>query len=905
MPIIYNSSVFGQPPQAIPTKDKDEKWRKENLDWAEAFLKNELLEKRERLKKNYNIAQGIIDIEDYISIDTNDYKEVYDTVASELQESLFQENEITFDDLKFYPIVPSIINVLVGEFVKKFDHVKVKAIDELSTNEYYEYKKKLVVDYFKQKNDEEIKRTLSENQMDSQSEEYQQEYQRMFQEKMSLPSIQKFMNRHYRNNFEEWANKMLEQAKHKYKITEKEVESFKHLLIADESYWAINVGDSDLDVEIWNPMDTVCIKPKYEKYTSDGDFIGRQFYTTVNDVISRYKNKIDHRLIEKYESTLQTFPSIADRRPTPDDNYTGLQADRKLAFFHAFFGKTDFDLNSEVLVTEAYWKSQRRMLKLTAVYDGEQITKILDDTFVPTMKPEFNDEGDLIGGEDVEYFYVPQTWGGVKISFSGIGNMQNITDENEYLDKEIFGKKEKAKSDKDDIEKGQFYIDIKPNPYQFTDAFNPFKPKLPVVGCCGFEPGMNIDRPYSLVDKTKAYQVMFNSCLNQVDNFMKTEVGLFYILDQKLIPKNSIDGTWGKNNYLKFLLTAKETQLGVVDGSQTNVEGQQTHQQPTVVDLLKNPQFESRLQLAQNFKLLLFETIGITPQRMGTINSQETATGINQAITNSYSQTEHYFVNHTNLMREFKEILLDAEKYIESKSPVSRVQYLNSDEESVMFEMETDDLLLRRANLFLTSNPDTQRVLDQMRQLAIQNNTSNASILDLFTIIESNNTREIKDTLRQAVINFEKQEEAKRQHEQQLQQQALEAKAAEEEAKRVFEAEQNERDRLVDMYKADVQALGWAKDNDIDGSGINDALEVERFNAEQNKNYSDILNKQYELDRKVKADQEKSMLERTKLMDKQADRASKENIKKLEIQRDYANMKNDEKIAKLQAAAKK
>ena len=46
------------------------------------------------------------------------------------------------------------------------------------------------------------------------------------------------------------------------------------------------------------------------------------------------------------------------------------------------------------------------------------------------------------------------------------------------------------------------------------------------------------------------------------------------------------------------------------------------------------------------------------------------------------------------------------------------------------------------------------------------------------------------------------------------------------------------------MYEAEVKATGMARENDIDQSGINDALEVSRLNLEQEKSYIDILNKE-------------------------------------------------------------
>lgn len=913
MPILYNNNIFGQPPQAIPSDEKDERWKRANLDWAEQFMKSELAGKKDKLLKKYNIANGIIDVQDYVNINENDYREYYDVIQRNLQQSIFENDEVVVpEDLKFFPIVPSVINLLMGEMLKRFDFVKVAAVDETSVNEYWEYKKQMIVQYLQQKAQEKVNQMMQEQGIDVESEEGQQQYQQGLQQAMSLPGIQKFMNRNYKNNFEEWANRILEQATHKYKLFEKEAEIIKHELVADEAYWHIIMDEDDLDVEVWNPTEVAVIKTPHVRYTNKATFVGRQYYTTIEQVISRYKNKISHMMIEKYNAPLGVSPILSGRKVSPDDNRTGLVQEKQLMFFRYMLGNNELSYTTRVMVTECYWVTQRRMIHLKAVYDGQYIEKIVDDNFEPTMKAIYDDDKNLVSGEEIEYFYAPQIYRGTKLNFSLGSVPSNVINENDYLEKQIFKKnkpgktshKDKDKILKEDISKGWLYIDIKPTEYQFTDSVNPWHPLIPVVGCFGFEPNMNIGHPYSLVDKTMAYQVMFNACMNQVDNFMKTELGLFYLMDKKLIPRESLGGTV-TGSPLDWLLQASETGLATVDNSPSNTQGGQVFPQPTVVNLLKNPQFQSRLELAQAFKTLLFETIGITPQRLGSVQERETATGITQAVNNSYAQTEQIFFNHSNLMREFKEMLLDAEKYMESKKPISRIQYYNSDEENVMFEVETDDLLLRRFNLFLTNKPDTPRILEQLRQLAIQDNTTGASFLDKAAVIESSNIRTIKDTLAASVRKMEQQQEAQRQAQQQQLETQLQAQAEEAEKQRMFEAEENEKDRAKEMYIAEVRALGFAQDTDIDESGIPDALEVARFNMESQKNYTDIINRQTEQQQKMQNENNKMTLERQKLMDKQNERLSKERIKEKEIQRDLMNQKNDIAIAKIQAAAKK
>jgi hypothetical protein len=910
MPTIHDNSIYGQPPQALPSEEKDEIWGRGNMDWIEQYAQTELPKKANRIRKNYNITNGIIDVEDYITEEDNDYSEIYDAVEQSMKESLFNLDEVDrTEDLKFFPIVPSIIELLVGEIMKKADTLKIAAVDSTSVNEYWDFKKQKIIEYFQQKAQQKVAQAMQEQGVDMESEEGQQQFQQGLQQELSLPGIQKFMNRNYKNNWEEWANRIQEQSYHKYKLWEKKRDLLKHQLAVDEAYIHIIIEEDDLDVETWNPAEVVCVKSPHVKYTNKSSMIARQYYTTIEQVISRYKNKIHHTVLEKYNSPGGINPGLVDDRQSPDDIYSNMYQEKKLIFFRNATKNQNLALTSRVMVTEGYWVTQRRMVNLKAIYDGVYVEKILDDNFEQTIDPVYDEDKNLIAGEEVEYFYTPQIYGGTKLNFS-LGSVPGeVFDEDKHLKDSIHNQKtsnqkrknktgKKLPTIEEDIKKGELYVDIAPIAYQFTDSLNPWKPLIPVVGCYGFNPNMNIGKPYSFVDKTKAYQVLFNGAMNQIDNFMKTEIGLFHLIDWKLIPRDSLNGTQ-KGDPVDWILSASATGVGGVDSSPTNTGGGNVFQQPTVVNLLKNPQFQSRLELAAAFKSLLFESVGITPQRMGSVQERETATGVTQAVNNSYAQTDHIVSDHIDLMREFKEMLLDAEKFIESKKPVSRVQFFNSDEENVMIEMDTEGLLLRRFQLYVTSKPDSARILEQMRQWAMQDNTSGATTMDKLVMIESDNIRTIKDTLQASIDRLEQQQQQAQQAEQQKLETQIQA-AAEQDAKdKAFEAEENEKERRKDMYIAEVKAVGFAKDNDIDDSGFNDALEVAKFNQASEKNYSDIINRENEASAKRRTEDRKNNLEQRKLLDKQNDRITKERIEDKKIRRDYDNMKNDEKIEKL------
>ena len=106
MPIIYNSGIFGQPAQALPTDEKQELWKRANLDWMEQLLKSHLPEKQKKLSKNYNMAQGVIDVTDYIDVEDNEFKGLlFDSKLTFIVDTKIQFWKSTKPDkTNYYPV---------------------------------------------------------------------------------------------------------------------------------------------------------------------------------------------------------------------------------------------------------------------------------------------------------------------------------------------------------------------------------------------------------------------------------------------------------------------------------------------------------------------------------------------------------------------------------------------------------------------------------------------------------------------------------------------------------------------------------------------------------------------------------------------------------------------------------
>ena len=178
------SSSLTQPIQFLPAKKKDNDWYAWNIDWLELQGIEFLRVNARRLLKNYKLAKGIIDKNDYIVEEDNEYKELMDVLTKEDESAL---------ELKFYPIVPNVINVLTGEFSKRYSKVQFRAVDDLSYNEMLEQKRAMIEENLLADASAQLTAKMLEMGMDPTSEEAQQQLSP--EGLKSLPEIEDFFTK--------------------------------------------------------------------------------------------------------------------------------------------------------------------------------------------------------------------------------------------------------------------------------------------------------------------------------------------------------------------------------------------------------------------------------------------------------------------------------------------------------------------------------------------------------------------------------------------------------------------------------------------------------------------------------------------------------------------------------------
>ena len=860
-----------QPLQFLSKKDKDEEWAAWNLDWLEWNGLKQIRRNARKLMKNYKLAKGIIDKTDYIVEENNEMRDIVDVLTREDASAL---------ELKFYPIIPNVINVLVAEFAKRSTKLTYRAIDEFSYNEMMEQKRKMVEDTLMADAQMKIQSALLAQGLDPESPEAQEQ---LNPEKLkSLPEIEMFFKKDYRSMIEQWADHQHKVDVERFRIEELEERAFRDMLITDREFWHMKMMEDDYDVELWNPPVTFYHKSPDARYISQGNWVGKVDMLTVADVIDRYGFMLtteQHESLEAvypirsagytiggqndgtfYDATKShewntNMPSLAYRQYTSmmaGSVYDGGDIINQILSE----GEDYYDQGTAYLLrcTTCYWKSQRKVGHLTKILEsGEVINEIITEDYKITDKPIYDtrlfknkNKENLLFGEHVDWIWINEVWGGVKIgpnipSFWGMNNPGGFSP----------------------IYIGVDRNHIKPLKFQFKGDNSLYGCKLPVEGAVFSDRNT---KSTALLDLMKPYQIGYNIVNNQIADILVDELGTVIMLDQNSLPRHSLGEDWGKGNYAKAYVAMKNFQMLPLDTSISNTENALNFNHFQKLDLSQTERLLSRIQLATHFKQQAYEVIGINPQRMGQQLSQTTATGVEQAMSASYAQTEVFFIQHCDyLMPRVHQMRTDLAQYYNSNKPSARLTYLTSADEKVNFEINGTELLMRDLNIFCTTTANHRAILEQLKQMALNNNTTGASIFDLGRIVKSDTVSELTSVLKDSEQKAQQQKQQELQQQQQMQQEQIQSQEKQKQMEIDANEARDEKNRQRDILVAEIRAAGYGAMSDVNKNEMSDYADAMK-EIRSTEQYQEQTNLQREKEvNRMNLDTQKNQIEREKI----------------------------------------
>jgi hypothetical protein len=861
-----------QPLQFLPKKDKTEEWAAWNLDWLEWQGLKQIRRNARRLMKNYKLAKGIIDRTDYILEENNEYRDIVESLVKEDFSAL---------ELKFYPIIPNVINVLVAEFAKRSTRLTYRAIDDFSYNEMLEQKRAQVEQTLMADASAKMMAAMLEQGLDPQSEEAQQQLSP--DNIKSLPEIEQFFKKDYRSMVEQWASHQHAVDTERFRMDELEERGFRDMLITDREFWHFKMMEDDYEVELWNPVITFYHKSPDVRYISQSNWVGKTDMFTVSDVIDKFGHVLtdeQHRALESvypirsagynigglqndgsfYDGTKShewntNMPSLAYRQ------YTSFMAGNILDGSDVITqilaeGEDYYDQGTAYLlrVSTCYWKSQKKIGHLVKITEeGEVTNEIVSEDYLITDKPIYDTrlfknktKDNLLFGEHIDWIWINEVWGGVKIgpnvpSFWGMNNPGGFSP----------------------IYIGVNRNHIGPLKFQFKGDNSLYGCKLPVEGAVFSDRNT---KSTALLDLMKPYQIGYNIVNNQIADILVDELGTVIMLDQNSLPRHSLGEDWGKGNYAKAFVAMKNFQILPLDTSITNTENALNFNHFQKLDLEQTNRLMSRIQLANYFKQQAYEVIGVNPQRMGQQLSQTTATGVEQAMQASYAQTEMFFIQHCDyLMPRVHQMRTDLAQYYHSTKPSARLTYVTTADEKVNFEINGTDLLLRDLNIAVSTNANHRSILEQLKQMALQNNTTGASIYDLGKVVQSDSIAELNSALKTSEEKVNQMKQQEMQQQQQMQEQQIQSQQEIEKMKIDATAAEKEKDRQRDILVAEIRASGYGASADVNQNQMSDFQDAMK-DLRDTEQYQEQTNLQREKEtNRMTIENQKGQLEREKL----------------------------------------
>jgi len=803
---LYNKPVNAAlPSQQVSFKkkfleDKDKygnsKWMKDCMDALEGIGRYSFYNNIE-LRKNYEIMQGWFNVEDYI-----DNFEAYD-----LSTMIYQEMKLP-SFLKHYDITTKAVKLLQGEFIKRPDILRVVGKDLETTNEKLRVKSELTWNYVSQSINKEIGAKLlamgiDPNKNDFKNEEEASQYKSFIEQKyqeLTPNSIEKYLTYDFRSSAEHWGAATLSDDVERFRIKEKDVVEFYDMCVADRCFSHMFLTPSGYSLETWNPLTVFYQYNTQNKNVEDLAYVGRILYMSKTEIIDFLGWRMTVDQIEslypeqqKGEAQGSVYKEAFNATMYPWGDYREYdtlvtavgQAVGESSFQQSPFGIPQFGFYPGtdgtnyiftqadlVQVTQAYWKSQRKIGKVNiqSPDTGLSEVQIVDETFDPKLfginelKVSLKD---AVEPNSMAWSWITEVWQGIKINVN-------------------------YKKDSGDDERNAIYVDVRPCEFQFrgNDPRLIHDCKLPVVG--------NIfnnrnGRSQSVVDLIKPYQVLVNAFYNQAYHVAQKNNGKFFLMGASLLP--SVKDWGGEEAQEKFMTTVTNLGLGVIDDSSSNLAGTMQYGLK-VLDMDESDRIQRLINLAMLIEQQGFMQLGITPQRQGQIQASETATGTNTAVSNSYAVTEIYFEQFTNYRRRKLQMLLELAQYVEAQGEGDIVkQYTTSDLGQAFIKINKTDLLLKDLGVYVMNSAEQQRKKDLIEQLILKNNQTLMPLSKLIELVRLDNLTDIQKKI-------EEQESAQQKQAQEQQKQAMEL----EQSKLQQEAADKQADRDLKKYEIDTKA---------------------------------------------------------------------------------------------------
>lgn len=703
------------------------------------------------------------------------------------------------DRIQHYPIMNSKLDVLIGEESKRVFDYRVIITNPNSISEIENKKKEELL--------QDLQNLLTNT---AQSEE---------EFNQGLEKINYYYSYEWQDMREIRANALLNHYNKEYNMPLIFNDGFKDALAVGEEIYQCDIIGGEPTLTRLNPLKVRIFKSGYSNKIEDADVIVIEDYWSPGKIIDTYYDVLTKKDIEYIEhlpdftgeAAKDSMDNIDGRYSFVNMNMVGDEMSTEGFYFDPLNLFSDgvqgsllpYDLAGNVRVLRMYWKSRRRIKKVKS-YDpetGEEVFNFYPETYV------LNKEA----GEEEQIFYVNEAWEGTKIG-------------------------------------EEIYVNMRPRVVQYNRLSNPSRCHFGIIGTIY---NLNEGRPFSLVDKMKPYNYLYDAIHDRLNKLLASNWGKIVTLDLAKVPKDWTIEKWlyfAKINKVAVVDSFKEGNIGAATGK---IAGALNNASSGAIDLELGNTIQNNINLLEYIKAEMSDVAGISKQREGQISNRETVGGVERATLQSSYITEWLFFNHDDTKRRAINCFIETAK-IALRGRSKKFQYILSDNSIRIMNIDGDEFAENDYGLVVDSSTGTQELnqkLDMLAQAALQNQTLNFS-----TIMKLYSSASLAEKQRMVEINENQMIERQQQQakiEQQLQQQQLEMQSKQAEAQMQQEDELNKRDNETKIIIAEINAQSKQQDDGI-------------IEPEDSKAKEELLEKIRQFNENLKLNRDKLNLERQK-----------------------------------------
>ena len=795
----------------------DHQWFKDYANWIVPAYSS-IIDNYKEMKLAYDIYNDNLD----------GFKEELDRFCNKLGENVGQIEE----EIRPYPKLHNIVNVLKGEIIKRNDNFKIVLLSLKAIKD----KNEQLINAIKESVEEELALEIEKIQMELQGMD-PQEAQQLVQSMREKETPEALTKKNFQSEWEIFYSKALKFAYFDQDIKRKQVETLEDVVLADRCFIYSGWRHGKPYIEVRNPLYTGFQKAPNEMMTQKGDYIWYKKPITIADAYNNYGHLLSNDDIESLGIHTYSNNYKIDKRHALGPNKHGQIRDHfDEEVFKEGVDQSLSDYESKQIGLHQGQGINRRQSRETLIWETHIEFKAFRELIFLSYIDDYNTEITLPLSKD---FKVPKD--AEKIKFTNKWGQEAVKQVwvDELSGTEYTAEKVWVPRKYEVIRLGEnIYPICREVPYQSTNVDNPFSAfNLSTFG--GIFTSRNA-KSISLLQRAIPAYFQYLYIKHIQNRELSKYQGYIQSVDLDQIPDKlgqDIDGEIIRDPVAVWMLYRKQLGVDFYSGSQSSTGGlaPSTRSPGSSGYIIGTAGEIYNLQQMLTFiEAEIGMAMGVSPQRISSFAQNSNVSDNQQALTQSHYITEPYFFK---LKQIWKEVLQDyinnfrtyCSNMLDRTGEAPMFHYVMPNGTEELFKVTPKMLEAQDIGIFVTNSMYDERYQEMMLQMsqALSQNAGEGmeAVSSLIKAITNGTSPE--ETHK--IIQVEAERQAKRMEE--LEQQKLKVQeeyaARQEEMKedeQAHELEKIDRKGKWDLEKAALDLYKFTEDKNQDQDGLPDAF---------------------------------------------------------------------------------